>query len=349
MLRFLSIVLILLLSSCDDSSSLMGDSPENIESSSWVFVANEGGWLSPSGTVSMIGSHGEVIETEVLGSIVQSLCVYNDKLIVSVNNEQKLIVFDIDSSGLTNMSEVQLDGLSPREMLVVGNVLYVTSWDPDWYVYPYENGFVKVFDLNSFEVIHTIEAGIMPEGMLYEGGHVWVANSGGSTINKISPNTFAVVETIEVGSGPQSMIKNNSEIYISRTFYDENWNTNHGVTKISGYDSPVIQNYGSGVPCAGSVVSVNNEVYRTLPNNLDDQLMGGIAALNDNLSHDLSRKLGSYEQSNVYHVEVLDGEIWFAITDYQGLNEVKVISFDGVETASYQAGISPGDFAKWTE
>ena len=133
MLRFLSIVLILLLSSCDDSSSLMGDSPDNIESSSWVFVANEGGWSSPGGTVSMIGSHGEVIETEVLGSIVQSLCVYNDKLIVSVNNEQKLIVFDIDSSGLTNMSEVQLDGLSPREMLVVGNVLYVTSWDPDWY------------------------------------------------------------------------------------------------------------------------------------------------------------------------------------------------------------------------
>ena len=61
MLRFLSIVLILLLSSCDDSSSLMGDSPENIESSSWVFVANEGGWSSPSGTVSMIGSHGEVV------------------------------------------------------------------------------------------------------------------------------------------------------------------------------------------------------------------------------------------------------------------------------------------------
>ena len=82
---------------------------------------------------------------------------------------------------------------------------------------------------------------------------------------------------------------------------------------------------------------------------ISDQVMGGIAALNDNLSHDLSRKLGSYEQSNVYHVEVLDGEIWFAITDYQGLNEVKVISFDGVETASYQAGISPGDFAKWTD
>ena len=151
-------------------------------------------------------------------------------------------------------------------MLVVENVLYVTSWDPDWYVYPYENGFVKVFDLNS-RVIHTIEAGIMPEGMLYEGGMYGFTNSGGSTINKISPNPFAVVPTIEVGSGPQSMIKNNSEIYISRTFYDENWNTNHGVTKISGNDSPVIQNYGSGVPCAGSVVSVNNEVYRTLPNN----------------------------------------------------------------------------------
>ena len=42
------------------------------------------------------------------------------------------------------------------------------------------------------------------------------------------------------------------------------------------------------------------------------------AALNDNLSHDLSRKLGSYEQSNVYHVEVLDGEIWFGYNRLSG-------------------------------
>ena len=156
------------------------------------------------------------------------------------------------------------------------------------------------------------------------------------------------MSTYDVGEGPSSFEFLGNEIYVSRTFYDQDWNTNHGITKISGLsDSPVIQNYGIGVPCAGSVVNVNNQIYRTLPNNPDTETLGGIAAVDDNLFHDLNRIIGSYEQSSIYHVEVVDSKIWFAITDFQDLNEVKAISFDGVELASYDVGISPRDFAKW--
>ena len=72
---------------------------EEQHNKSWLFVANEGiyDFTAPtnSGTISMINSFGEIFETEPLGDIVHSLAIYNDKLIVAVNNSQKILLFDI--------------------------------------------------------------------------------------------------------------------------------------------------------------------------------------------------------------------------------------------------------------
>ena len=126
---FSFLLLTLFFIGCDDDS-VSSDTSEN---TSWVFVANEGGFSSSNGTVSMIDSFGNVTETESLGDVVQSVLVYEDKLFVAVNNSQKLLVFDISTSGLSNMQEITTDGLSPREMVVNNDKLYVTVWDPDYY------------------------------------------------------------------------------------------------------------------------------------------------------------------------------------------------------------------------
>ena len=57
--------------------------------------------------------------------------------------------------------------------------------------------------------------------------------------------------------------------------------------------------------------------------------------------------IGNYNQLQVYHVEKINGKFWFAITDYQTLNEVKVVDSNGNEIESYSVGINPGDFARW--
>ena len=82
MKRVLLLVVVLIMVGCD-SSSTSSNQPEN---SSWVFVANEGDFFGNNGYVSMIDEFGNQFDSEVLGDVVQALAVYEDKLIVSVNN-----------------------------------------------------------------------------------------------------------------------------------------------------------------------------------------------------------------------------------------------------------------------
>ena len=101
------------------------------------------------------------------------------------------------------------------------------------------------------------------------------ANSGASSLSKVSIESNSVFETVEVGNGPQNLIEHEGKIYVSRTFYDENWNAIHGSSKIDNGEV-TINNYGTGVVCGGSVLSFNGSVYRSFS--------GGISPLNEDLS-----------------------------------------------------------------
>ena len=39
--------------------------------------------------------------------------------------------------------------------------------------------------------------------------------------------------------------------------------------------------------------------------------------------------------------------IYFGITNYNDINQVKVVDFNNNEIASYEVGLFPGDFAYW--
>ena len=342
MKRVLSLVVVFIFVGCD-SSSTSSSEPEN---SSWVFVANEGDFYGTS-YLTMIDEFGNQFDSDVLGSVVQALAVYNDKLIVSVNNSQKLIVFDINESGISNPQEILTDGMSPRELIVIDDKLYFGVWDSDYNVYQTTPASIKVLNLESLEIESTINVGIMPEGLLYDSNYLWVANSGDSTVNKIDIYTNSIVETVEVGSGPQNLVSSNGDIFISRRFYDENWAEFHGSSKISG-DQVTSITYSSGVICGGSVLSFNDQVYRSFE--------GGIAPLQEDLNLNESARIGSYNQGNVYHVEIIDDHIWFglAVLDDSGWlvsepGTVKVIDSNGLEISSYEVGINPGDFAIWNK
>jgi len=58
-------------------------------------------------------------------------------------------------------------------------------------------------------------------------------------------------------------------------------------------------------------------------------------------------KLGSYNPSQLYSCEVLGDLIYFGITNYNDINQVKVVDFNNNEIASYEVGLFPGDFAYW--
>ena len=115
--------------SCENNNTTSSDSETN---SSWIFVANEG--ISNSldendnvpGYISMIDDVGNVYETDAIGDVVQSLEVYKDKLIVIVNNDHKIILYDI-----TEAEGIKLPGVivstgnsSPREMVIINDNIY---------------------------------------------------------------------------------------------------------------------------------------------------------------------------------------------------------------------------------
>ena len=327
MQKYILLTLIFIITGCHDSSV----QPEQ-ENSSWVFVANEGSFGASTGSISMINDFGEVFETEAIGDVVQSLAVYENKLIVLINNSHKIKIYDITEDGLAMPGiEVSTDGSSPREMVVVDGNVYFTNWN---------TSDVKVFNLTTYNIDASIPVGAMPEGMLTDGSKIWVANSGSTTISEIDISSNEVVTTHEVGQGPQNLVKNGDAIYVSRTFYDASWNAFHGSTKVGTEN--IINNYGSGVVCGGSVLSYNGSVYRSHN--------GGISPLDENLDINESGRIGNYNQDEVYHVEVFDGNILFGIRDLSnGPGMVKVVDSNGDEISEYTVGINPGDFAFWSQ
>ena len=64
----------------DGCSNTISNNDDN--NTSWVFIANEGIYGESNGSISMIDEFGNIYETEALGDVVQSLEVYQDKLIV---------------------------------------------------------------------------------------------------------------------------------------------------------------------------------------------------------------------------------------------------------------------------
>ena len=325
-------ITLLLLVGC--SSNPIVDNTE--QTTQWIFVANEGNFGASNGSISMINNNEEVYHIEEVGDVVQSLEVYEDKLIVEVNNSHVIKVYDITEDGLKLPGiEISTGNSSPRELVVVDGKVYFTNWNTKD---------VRVLNLFNYNIETSILVDGLPESIGSDGSYLWVGimmnedYSSASSVVKIDMNTNSVVETYEVGLGPTSLVVDENEVYVARTFYDENWIPFYGSSKIDGSDI-IINNYGVGVACGGSVMKYNNEIYRSYD--------GGIAPLEYNLDIRTSSRIGSYDQSQVYSTEVIGDYIYFGITDYTTTNEVKVVDFNGNEMTSYDVGLLPGDFAVW--
>ena len=302
----------------------------------WIFVANEGNYGASNGSLSMINNDGEVYHIEEVGDVVQSLEVYKDKLLVLVNNSHMIKVYDITEDGLRLPGiEISTSNSSPRELVVVNDKVYFTNWNTKD---------VKVLNLFNYSIETSISVDGLPESIVSDGSYLWVGiimnadYSSANSVVKIDIATKSIVETYEVGLGPTSLVLDGNDVYVARTFYDENWIPFYGSSKIDGYDIK-INNYGLGVACGGAVMKYNNEIYRSYN--------GGIAPLEYNLDIRTSSRIGSYDQSQVYSTEVIGDYIYFGITDYTTINKVKKVDANGDEVASYDVGILPGDFSVW--
>lgn len=182
--------------------------------SNGIFIINEG-FQSGSGTITYFNPDSNLVKQDIfemvngrpLGNIAQSMTVYNGKGYIVLNNSGKVEVVDVATfksvATITNL-------INPSQFLIVDNVkAYVSDWA----------GNVAVVDMNSNTVTKTIQAGTGPDAMVKSGSYVYVANTGGlsidSTISVIDFTTDKVVKTIQVGEAPGGIVADgNGRIWV---------------------------------------------------------------------------------------------------------------------------------------
>ena len=309
-----------------------------LQSSEKLFVACEGAYYDGQGSLSIINEDGEVDQIQNLGNTVQSITVYDNHLFIIANGSSLIHVFDINDEGNLSLNNtINLNSSGPRYMLIheESNSAYITNW------YTQD---IKIMNLETFEITNSIPVNGLPEDIIFDGEYIWVsitANADwtdGSTVIKLNPADNIIAE-YEVGYGPGDLLFHNNSIYVSRTYYDADWNAFYGTSRIDENENITIAEYGVGMPCGGSLTTHNNDVYRSYN--------GGIAPLDDELEILSDQQLGDLGFLNVYDVKSINNKIYFAVTDYNTLNQVVILDEGGSEIGTYDVGIIPTDFAVW--
>lgn len=189
-------------SSCnkDDDNTVSG------AFSNGMFIVNEGPFQTGTGTITYYNPDSNLVKQDIfemvngrpLGNIAQSMTIYKGKAYIVVNNAGTVEVVDAS----TFKSEGTISGfVNPCQFIGIDDEkAYVSDWI----------GHVAVIDINTKAITKTISAGTGPDVMLKTGNYVYVANTGGfsvdSTVTVIDFATDQVVKTIHVGEVPSGMV-----------------------------------------------------------------------------------------------------------------------------------------------
>lgn len=209
LLLTLAVTLISISCTKDDETSKKG------AFSNGIFIVNEGPYKNGTGTITYFDPDSNQVKQDIfetvngrpLGNIAQSMTIYNGKGYIVVNNAGKVEVVDL----ATFESEATITNLeNPSQFLAIdAQKAYVSDWA----------GYVAVVDLASNTISKTIAAGTGPDAMLKSGNYVYVANTGGlsidSSITVIDFATDKVVKTIKAGDAPEGIVADgNGRIWV---------------------------------------------------------------------------------------------------------------------------------------
>ena len=206
--QILSIVfgLSLFLVSCSDNDNPKPQQPAS-QYVDGIFVTNEGGFGDADGSLTFISSDGEVFNSaftaanpgKSLGDVVQSSYIADSLLFVVVNNSNKVEVMNLNDTlkSIYTLANVSL----PRYMVTDGINGYVTEWvsfsDP---------GRVTIFNIQTGNVMKSIETDFGAERVLVAGGKVFVSNNFSNTVSIIDQSSQQLITNLEVGSGPAGLV-----------------------------------------------------------------------------------------------------------------------------------------------
>lgn len=200
----ITVAFALVLSSCERQPVIDPVYPPVISVKGGLFILNEGLFQSGSATLDYYNFETQELSSNAfegknnrsLGDVLQSVCVYENKAYLVVNNSQKIEVVD----AATLASTGTITGFkSPR---------YMTVANPQKaYVSEYYNGGVKTVDLASHSITSTIPLSGNCEELLLYGAKLYVTNAASRYLYIINTNSDLVMDSIEVGYGSNSIVQ----------------------------------------------------------------------------------------------------------------------------------------------
>ncbi len=240
---FFLIFILCLATSCgeDDDCCVLPPPDETPLYAKGVLIANEGQFGSGSGSVSFYDREQNVVEneifsrvnTEALGSNVQSVNIFNDNIYVVVNGANKVVQADTEDFLLKGT----ITGLEqPRFFLgVEQDISYVSQWGADGVT-----ASVAVIQMDNLSIIDEIATPAGADKMLLVADKAWVLCSGGFGREKkvavISTIKSEILAEIEVRFSPRSIVRDaNGKVWVAclGNVYDENDNENGALIRIN--------------------------------------------------------------------------------------------------------------------
>ena len=347
---FILIFTTLLFTCCTDDSEVNPDSlvlRDSIENtlgtfSSGVFVINEGNFGSADGSISFISSEG-IVQNNIfsennaslpLGDVVQSMYVNDKTAFIVVNNSNKVEVVDVNEMQLLHT----ISGVSlPRYMITEGDYGYISEWvsfsDP---------GRISILDLDTYEILDTINVGFGAEAMIIRDSKLYVGNNFENTVSIIDLSILKIIQTISVGSSPAAMVLDeNGDLWV---ICSGDYTANNGSLVRLDSNDEVIQEISLGMNVSGKLVT-----------NLDSSILyfyGGTTLYSYAVGDDsYNTFIENTSAISFYGLGVSpDGDVYIGDSmGFQSLGRVYIYDQTGQEKEKFEVGRGPNGFVFTTD
>ncbi len=196
---------LMILLSCGDDS----DDPEPQVST--IIVVNEGNFQAGDGALSSFDLATSSVNQSLFeaDATIQSAIQWSDKIYLVTNAPDKVEVIDVEGNNLNSSATINSGLLNPISIAFNGNFGYVTNWgnietafseNPD--------SFISIIDLNTNQVIDSLERSTRPQEIISIDDRLYVANEGSNTVSILEPNgeNTAIVAEITVPFGPSAFV-----------------------------------------------------------------------------------------------------------------------------------------------
>ena len=308
------------------------------EYESFVFSLGEGNFQAYNSSLWYIDNEENVHQApnNPLGDTGHSLYVHENKLYVIMNGTGVIYIYNINANGINFENSYDTNFAGPRNMIVFNNKIFITEWNT------YQ---IRVLDLNAESQIATISTDGMPEDILEVNGKIYVSInmnsdwSAGNSVLEIDPSTYSITNNFAVANNPEHLVVMDNNLFITSTYYDENWTTFYAMSKINLANGEVlIYEDNSGHSFGPDINIVDGKLFRGTSI--------GVAELNTN-DLTVTGEIIVDAIGNVYSMDFLNNKFYFGVTDFVGLNNVIEADNLGNFITSYNVGIIPGAFAFW--